>query len=138
LMAGQCSHCHEAYAESFADSYHGQATELGSERVATCHECHGAHDVYPASDPRSSVSEGRLLGTCRGCHPDATEGFALFQPHADHGDRDRYPYAYWAYHLMTALLIGTFTVFGAHTVLWLLRLSFDALRGSGHTPTEGD
>lgn len=35
-MAARCSHCHEEYAESFADSYHGQATELGSDQVATC------------------------------------------------------------------------------------------------------
>jgi hypothetical protein len=31
---------------------------------------------------------------------------------------------------MTALLIGVFTVFGAHTFFWLVRLGFDALRGN--------
>lgn len=136
-MVEQCSQCHEHYRESFADSYHGQAAILGSERVATCHSCHGAHGVHPTADPRSTVHPDNLLGTCQSCHPAATAGFALFQPHADHYDRERYPYVYWSYHLMTALLIGTFTVFGAHTLLWLARLGLDALRGTPHSSHHG-
>lgn len=137
-MAERCSRCHEDYSESFADSYHGQATELGSDKVATCYHCHGAHDILPSSETGSRVSEANLLGTCQSCHPDATAGFALFQPHADHSDRENYPYTYWAYHLMTALLIGTFTAFGIHTALWVVRLGIEAVRGdSGHAPTTG-
>ncbi len=138
-MVARCAHCHETYEESFADSYHGQANALGSRTVATCHDCHGAHGIYPASDPRSTVGEERRLHTCQQCHSQATAKFALFQPHADHKDRKRYPYVYWTYHLMTALLIGTFTLFGAHTVLWLARLGIDALRGpSGRADHAGD
>jgi len=138
-MVQRCAHCHEPYAESFADSYHGQATTLGSETVATCHDCHGAHGIYPAADPRSTVSQGQRLKTCQHCHTQATASFALFQPHADHSDRERYPYVYWSYHLMTALLIGTFTLFGVHTLLWIARLSIDALRGtSRHADHGGD
>lgn len=128
-MMERCSVCHEPYRDSFADSYHGQATILGSEAVATCSSCHGAHGVYPESDPRSTISEANLLTTCQSCHPAATEGFARFQPHADHSDRENYPLVYWSYHLMTALLLGTFTVFGLHTLLWLARLSINAIRG---------
>lgn len=137
-MIARCSHCHEQYRESFADSYHGQAAALGSDAVATCNDCHGSHGVYPASDPRSSVSQTNLLGTCRQCHASATAGFTRFQPHADHSDRERYPYVYWAYHLMTALLVGTFTLFGIHTVLWLSRLGIDALRGASRAPDSHD
>lgn len=129
-MVESCSHCHEHYRESFADSYHGQASTLGSEAVATCHDCHGSHGVHPGSDPRSAIHEANLLATCQACHEGATAGFAQFQPHADHNDRERYPYVYWAYHLMTALLVGTFTLFGIHTVLWVTRLSIDAIRGT--------
>ncbi len=128
-MIESCSHCHERYRESFADSYHGQAATLGSQVVATCHDCHGSHGVHPASDPRSTVNQANLLGTCQACHENATPGFALFQPHADHNDRERYPFVYWSYHLMTALLVGTFSLFGIHTVLWVARLSIDAIRG---------
>ncbi len=129
-MVLRCSECHEPYAESFADSYHGQAHGLGSVTVASCQDCHGSHGIYAEADARSMVGEARLLETCQSCHPDATAGFALFQPHADHNDREKYPYVYWSYHLMTALLIGVFTVFGAHTFFWLVRLGFDALRGN--------
>jgi len=132
-MVERCSHCHEPYAESFADSYHGQASTLGSSVVATCSDCHGSHGIYPASDPRSTVSDAHRLETCRKCHQQATAGFALFQPHADHNDRAKYPYVYWSYHLMTTLLIGVFLVFGAHTALWVARLGFDALRGTSHS-----
>ena len=138
-MTERCSRCHEEYAESFADSYHGQATELGSGEVATCYHCHGSHDVLSSSDGGSMVSEANLLETCRSCHPSATEGFTRFQPHADHNDRENYPFAYWSYHLMTALLLGTFSFFGLHTALWLVRLSLDALRGAGgHATHQGD
>jgi hypothetical protein len=138
-MAERCSHCHEEYAESFSDSYHGQATELGSAEVATCYHCHGSHDVLPSSDGASMVNEANLMETCRSCHPAATEGFTRFQPHADHNDRENYPFAYWSYHLMTLLLLGTFTFFGLHTALWLVRLSLNALRGEGgHATHQGD
>ena len=128
-MIGRCSGCHEAYSESFADSYHGQAARLGSERVAACYDCHGAHGILPASDPASSVAEGNRLATCRTCHESATAGFAGFEPHADHRDPERYPVVYWSYRLMTTLLVGVFTVFGAHTLLWMVRLGVDRVRG---------
>lgn len=126
--AERCAGCHEEYAETFADSYHGQATRLGSERTAGCYDCHSAHAIHPASDPRSTVSEERLLETCRTCHPAATAGFTGFQPHADPHDVERYPIVAWSYRLMTALLVGVFGVFGAHTLLWLGRLTLDGLR----------
>ncbi|HSG08132.1 MAG TPA: hypothetical protein VLA36_07235 [Longimicrobiales bacterium] len=132
-LTERCAHCHEPYRESWADSYHGQAATLGSPTVATCADCHGTHGIYSSADARSLVSGERLLETCQTCHPQATAGFAQFQPHADHNDKERYPFVYWSYHLMTALLIGVFLVFGAHTFLWLVRLGIDAVRGTPHS-----
>ncbi len=129
-MVARCSTCHEHYAETFDETYHGQATALGSETVATCEDCHSAHSVFPASDPRSTVAPDHLMETCRQCHPAATQSFAAFEPHADPHNRAKYPFVYWAYHLMTALLIGVFVFFGAHTALWLARLAVDAWRGT--------
>lgn len=131
-ISEKCAECHEDYAESFADSYHGQARALGSAAVATCYDCHAGHGVHPSDDPRSTVSEARLLDTCRECHTAATAGFAAFQPHADHRDREKYPYVYWSYRLMTGLLVGTFTFFGLHSVLWLARSALDG----AHVPSE--
>jgi hypothetical protein len=118
-----CKSCHHEYADTYMDSYHGQATTLGSRASATCISCHSAHDVFPASDPRSMVHEANLVETCAQCHPAAGESFVAFAPHADHKDRENFPLVYWTYRLMTMLLIGVFTVFGIHTALWLLRLT---------------
>ncbi len=38
-----------------------------------------------------------------------------------HHDPKKYPYLFVAFWGMTALLVGTFTVFGAHTILWIPR-----------------
>ena len=129
LEVERCAACHEHYAESFTDSYHGQATSLGSAETATCADCHGAHAIFGAAAPESMVAEGRLVETCGACHPNANASFVAFQPHADHHDREGFPLLYWAYTFMTALLVGTMAFFGLHTLLWLIRLAIDAARG---------
>lgn len=135
--ASRCDDCHEEYADTFGDSYHGQAVSLGSPAAASCADCHTAHAVHPASDPRSSVAEGDLVETCGECHPDATASFVEFQPHADPHDRGKNPVLYWSYKFMTWLLIGVISVFGLHTLLWLLRLGVERWRGGGGVPGGG-
>jgi RNase P subunit RPR2 len=117
-----CIGCHAKYGDTFADSYHGQATRLGSRRAAGCAGCHTAHNILPADSARSSVSSANLVTTCRQCHKEATASFVAFQPHADVHDRAKSPLSYWTYKFMTFLLAGTMIVFGVHTVLWLARL----------------
>lgn len=60
-------------------SQHGRALREGDENVATCVDCHGAHGIQHAADPRSSVYPTRIAETCRGCHADASrmEGYTL-------------------------------------------------------------
>jgi hypothetical protein len=38
---------------------------------AVCTDCHGVHDILPASDPASTVNPDHLLATCQKCHPTA-------------------------------------------------------------------
>ena len=127
-MDGVCEGCHEEYAETFADSYHGQALTLGSDEVAGCVACHSAHEVFPASDVRSTVSADNRVETCGQCHERSNASFVQFEPHATHDDPDRFPVVFWTGRFMTILLVGVFGVFGLHTVLWLSRLTLDALR----------
>jgi hypothetical protein len=133
-MVDVCSSCHEEYAESFADSYHGRASQLGLERAATCAACHTPHGILPAAEAASSVSEANVLATCRSCHAGAGEGFTAFQPHANHHDRERYPQVFWSFWLMTGLLVSTFFAFGMHTLLWLIRLGIEGSRPRHPTP----
>ena len=55
------------------------------------------------------------------CHSDATRRFAGYLTHATHHDPKKFPFLFWTFWGMTALLIGTFTVSGVHTLLWLPR-----------------
>jgi cytochrome b subunit of formate dehydrogenase len=116
-----CGQCHATRRNQYLDTYHGRAHALGDATVAACFDCHQSHDVIDTSDPRSSLSEQNRVATCRKCHSNANRNFATFMPHADHGDREKYPSLYYTYLAMTGLLLGTFAFFGLHTAFWFGR-----------------
>lgn len=66
---------------TFADSFHGLASRSGSQTVANCASCHGVHNIFPSSDPRSTVNAANLAHTCGNCHPGAGQTFAIGQVH---------------------------------------------------------
>jgi hypothetical protein len=116
-----CGRCHEKIAETYFETYHGKVSRLGYTKTAKCYDCHGAHDIQKVTDPRSHLSRANVVSTCRKCHSDATRRFAGYLTHATHHDPKKYPWLYGTFWGMTALLIGTFTVSGLHTLLWLPR-----------------
>ncbi len=89
-----CSRCHADTAlmvrfnvpasrvPTYEDSYHGLASLAGQQTVANCASCHGVHNIYPSSDPRSTVNKANLGKTCGKCHPQAGERFAIGPVHA--------------------------------------------------------
>ncbi|MBP1653900.1 MAG: doubled protein [Bacteroidetes bacterium] len=117
----KCGRCHEQITETYFDTYHGKVSQLGYTKTAKCYDCHGAHDILPVSDPRSHLSHNNVVGTCQKCHPGATRKFAGYLSHATHHDPEKYPYLFWTFWGMTALLAGTFAISGLHTLLWLPR-----------------
>jgi hypothetical protein len=117
----ECGNCHQDFIKSYRDTYHGQVTQLGFTRVATCASCHGAHEVLPASNPRSMISPENRVTTCRSCHPGANANFAAYKPHGNPHDRAGDPILYYTRLFMVWLLAGVFTFFGIHTLLWLMR-----------------
>lgn len=125
----ECGTCHEQSLTTYRDTYHGQVTELGYARVATCADCHGAHEVLPASDPRSPVSAARRVETCQKCHPRANANFVKFDPHADPHNRERNPLLFYTARFMRLLLAGVFGFFGIHTSLWFVRSWLETVRG---------
>lgn len=114
----ECGTCHAQFLRTYRDTFHGQVSALGFTRVARCSDCHGAHDILPVSDPGSSVGRGRIVETCRKCHPSANGQFARYDPHADPHNRSRNPVLYYSARFMIWLLVGVFVFFGLHTVLW--------------------
>jgi len=121
----RCGRCHEDRLEHYRDTYHGKAMALGKPNVAAdvaaCYDCHGHHDVFKVSDPRSRLSKDNIVNTCAKCHPGVGPKFTEYKPHANPLDHENYPILNSVFLFMTTLLISVFAFFGAHTALWLVR-----------------
>jgi cytochrome b subunit of formate dehydrogenase len=113
--------------ETYFETFHGKVSGLGFDAAAKCQDCHGAHNVLSLLDPDSMTSRSNIVATCGQCHEGSHERFAGFMPHATHRDKEKYPGVYWTWFAMTGLLIGTFSFFGLHTLMWMPR-SFKAMR----------
>jgi len=49
-------------------SVHGKRLRMGDAKVAVCTDCHGVHDLRPATDARSKVHPLNVAETCAACH----------------------------------------------------------------------
>jgi len=114
----QCGNCHKETAETYLQTYHGKTHRLGFYKSAKCSDCHGAHRILRVANPDSSVAPGNRVATCQKCHVNAGEKFSGYLVHGRH---DAKPVLNVIFIGMTALLIGVFTFFGIHTLLWLPR-----------------
>ena len=126
-IVSTCGHCHEEVTKTYFDTFHGKVVKLGYTETAKCQNCHGDHDILPPDNPHSTLSRENIVATCGECHPGSHRQFAGYLTHATHHNRQKYPFIYWTWLLMTSLLVGTFVFFGVHTLLWLPR-SFQAMR----------
>jgi len=130
----RCGQCHEDRLSHYRDTYHGKAMALGKPTVAAdvaaCYDCHGHHDVLPASDPNSRLYKTNILATCQQCHPTAKAGFTEYKPHANPLDGKNYPALHITFLFMTTLLVGVFVFFGGHTGAWLFRAGYLYLHDS--------
>jgi hypothetical protein len=55
----------------YQNSVHGKLLAKGDSKVAVCTDCHGVHDLRPASDTASNVNPLNVAKTCSRCHADA-------------------------------------------------------------------
>ncbi|HET9063171.1 MAG TPA: hypothetical protein VFO62_07780, partial [Candidatus Binatia bacterium] len=125
LVAETCARCHAddslanrygfavSRSVSWGRSYHGIASTYGESASANCASCHGFHDIFPSSDPRSSVHEANLDETCGNCHAGASATFARIPVHSL-VDRES-NFVPWlvreVYAILVVGLIGAFVVF---------------------------
>ncbi len=64
-----CSQCHGEIAKTFNESIHGVALQDGIKDAPTCTTCHGEHQIYAPTDPRSRVSAQNVsTQVCASCH----------------------------------------------------------------------
>ncbi len=65
----------------YLNSYHGLAAYRGGTNAALCVDCHGVHNILPKSFAESTVSDSNVTETCRQCHKEASERFAISYSH---------------------------------------------------------
>lgn len=68
LPRARCASCHEEEDAEYNTGLHGTALQAGVSDAPTCGDCHGSHQILPASDPRSMVHPQRQPSTCAACH----------------------------------------------------------------------
>ena len=124
-----CGSCHKDKLSTYHDTFHSQLGLLGGYvETARCWDCHGAHDVLPARDPRSPIAPANLVTTCGRCHAGANLKFVQYQPHANARDRKMNPALFYVRLFMNLLLAGVLTFFVIHTILWLFRARVEQLK----------
>ena len=132
LMMEQCGRCHTDEAETFFDTFHGKVSRLGGEGVAKCYDCHGTHGILTPTDPNSMLSRDNVVETCGQCHEGSHRQFAGYLTHATHHDRERYPWLFWSFWGMTALLVGTLSFALLHSFAWVIRLMLNREEWRAH------
>ena len=144
LSRSTCAQCHESVrlagefgvpggrASTYLASYHGLASKAGSKVVANCASCHGAHNILPSSDPRSTINRANLMKTCGQCHPGVTEKFIQGKVHvnaplsADIGSVA----VRWIRRMYLSLIFGTIGAMLVHNlIIWRRKL---VLRRDAH------
>jgi predicted CXXCH cytochrome family protein len=116
-----CGGCHKDEFATYRDTFHSQVSALGYQQTARCWDCHGAHEILPASDPKSMVAPAQLISTCGKCHAGSNASFVKYDPHADSHDVAHYPALHYSAVFMNLLLASVLGFFALHTILWFLR-----------------
>ena len=97
-----CAQCHGAMriasryslsrnvVDTYMDSFHGLANQMGGVSAANCASCHGFHGILPSSDPGSMTHKDSLPKTCGKCHQGIGTRLALgdLKIHAPPGAAD--------------------------------------------------
>lgn len=107
--------------ETYVADFHGTTATLFEKQtpdqetnVAVCYDCHGIHNILPATDENSHVIKENLLTTCQQCHPNANANFpdswtSHFKPSWEH---NRAVFLVdWFYKLLIPTVIGGFTLY---------------------------
>jgi formate dehydrogenase gamma subunit len=95
---------------SYADSYHGLALKGGRITAANCASCHGVHNIFRASDARSTVNAANLAKTCGQCHKGADQGdYAIGPVHVRVASGPNHPIVKmirWTYLVLIPVTLG--------------------------------
>ncbi len=102
-----CGRCHQDYWDNYNDYWHGEAYKNGALDAPACWDCHGYHEVLPASNSNSMVSERHLAETCGACHGDSDNEDFLAYAELIHGTKEaqqQVPIYEWIADLLSPVL----------------------------------
>jgi len=63
-----CAVCHRNAEKEYERGLHSKLAERGTERAASCQDCHGKHNIRPSKDPQSQTNLSNSARTCSRCH----------------------------------------------------------------------
>lgn len=121
--------------DTYVADFHGTTVQLFERQEpwqetnkAVCYDCHGVHNILPASDENSQIIRANLVVTCQQCHPDANANFPAawtshFKPSLQHN-----PLVYLVdmfYMLLIPGVLGGFLLFIGSDIY---RRTFDRIR----------
>ena len=133
VSAETCGRCHSSArmaalydlpadrVPSYADSYHGLALKGGKLTAANCASCHGVHNIFKSSDPRSTVNTANLPKTCGQCHTGANQArYAIGPIHVQTSTGPNHPVVRWIRWMYLVLIPFTLGFMLLHNLLDLL------------------
>lgn len=101
----------------------------GSQTVANCASCHGVHNIFRSSDPRSTVNPANLATTCGNCHSGAGKSFAIGAVHVQISQGPAHPVVEWIRRAYVVLIPATLGFMILHNLIdFLAKL----MRGRSH------
>jgi cytochrome b subunit of formate dehydrogenase len=117
-----CGRCHYGDLKTNSGSPSAPRIAIGQQGAhghvmgaAVCTDCHGAHAILPAGDPRSAVNRANLPATCGQCHRD-TSRLVFQRVHADPSGLRATHWVRWIYLILIVLVIGGMALHNA--ILW--------------------
>jgi len=120
--------------DSYLQSFHGLASQIGGVAAANCASCHGVHDILPSTDPASSINAANLPTTCGKCHPKigtrvATENYRVHaKPEAAPGKPAIVKIVTNAYVGVIVMVVGGMVIFNLLDYLGKARAHVRAVR----------
>ncbi|MFA4903800.1 MAG: hypothetical protein WC600_13780 [Desulfobaccales bacterium] len=99
----------------------------------TCRQCHGAEPIAGINFYFSPMNPIRRHAyVCAKCHEGANVSFATFKVHepkaSDPATRKTFASLYYTNWFMYLLIVGTMVFFGLHTLIWVGKESYHAIR----------
>lgn len=122
---------------SYTTSWHGVDVEVFQARwpnlwhtSAVCSDCHGEHDILPASHPASHVHPNNLLATCQQCHPAAGPNWTSAWIGHYQNSLEQSPFVYYTQVFYNSFAYGILWLSAIYVLLQIIRLTVARIRRS--------